>query len=679
LRIDFGAPVVQGNSFAGADDPVFLSQSRDVAGVKSNTASGPPKHGVFVYNGVELRGTWTPESLASGVQHRVNAMTVKAGGHALLGAGVLVKSAHFVVEGSGKLSSAGTSAQPAVITSQCDSSVGGETSTCDPAGDSRSIGELGWQPEAVLDLAGADIRRQQVNAGGDGEGVKGVSGSVHDSTITETTIFEHPARLAWQDNQFVKSTLRIDRAAPVVQGNSFTGVDDPVFFSESRDVAGVRDNTASGPPKQGVFVYNGVEVRGTWTPESLASGVQHSINAMTVKAGGHALLRAGVLVKSDHLVVEAAGKLSTTGTADAPAVITTQCDSSVGGETSTCDPAGDSRSIGEFGWLPEAVLDLAGADIRHQQVNAGGDAQGVKGVNGSVHDSALTDTTIFERPANLTWKKNQFTRTTLRVDNGEATVLEANRFADASTVELRGIRRPVLDKNIWTGVVSPLMLTGAADLSGVAPTNEATGDEDEQRRLSFSGSSLPGIKSMSGIEGSKAIYVFDGVEIHGDYTSPAGAIVDLASDLELEALGSLTATDTEFRSLEDEIDNAIEADAGTTLLITGGSIEGKVVGSCDEPYLGGANIVVSDVQFSGAAQIRNCNTDATGGIPARAFGSTGVKRYSFHENTCVWALAEPVPPPPSYPRHVWDVAFGGTDGPACKDGYIEIVNSTPSL
>jgi len=582
---------------------------------------------------------------------------VSLNGHALiLEAGATVRSQGLYASAGSRLIAPAHAGVATTISSACLPS----------ALECSTTASLEAEVDAELRLRSTRLEHQSI-------ALRGAVGEVSGGSVNQSTVYAITPTVttpvAWVGNAFTATTYRADGGLPVLQRNTFAGVDDPVTLQGSLDLASVGGNTASGPPRHGVFAYNGAKVRGTWTPEAAGSGVQHRLDQVAVEDGGHAMLRAGLLAKNDVLIVRDGGKLSATGTAADPVVVTSRCDTTIGGDGGC---SGTTR--GAMTWQSGAIIDLDDADIRQHTIDI--DRQGGTGATGSVHDSAITDTTIIERPASIEWTLNTFTRTAHRAETG-AKIVFTDNTSDDSTFVLDGVARPELDGNAWTGAANPLNVNDATDLSGVAATNEATGATEEQRRLRFARGAVPAGTSMSGVAGDKGIYVFDDVDVHGTYTSPSTAVVDLASDLEIKPGGALTATGSDFRSLGSADERALEAEPGSTLTVSGGSLEGKIVGSCDAPYAGGAIITITGVSFSGAAELRNCNTDATGGPKASALDNVGIAYRSSHENTCSWSLPEPPSGPDEYTRRVWDVT-GVADDPPCQPGYVETVNTSPT-
>ena len=688
-RADLGSPRLVGNSFSGADDPVSLQSSADVSGVHDNTATGTPRERVFVYNGASVTGHWIAEGVGTGIIHRIDDLTVAAGGHADWGPGVATKIANLRVATDGQLTATGTTTNPVIVTRMCDQTTLGDTYVCrtDPA----TQANLTFANDATINWNTLDGHDLNITAGNTfiAPTTGPALGTITNTTLDTSTIYEKPASLNWTDNTFTASTWRADLGSPRLVGNSFSGADDPVSLQSSADVSGVHDNTATGTPRERVFVYNGASVTGHWIAEGVGTGIIHRIDDLTVAAGGHADWGPGVATKIANLRVATDGQLTATGTTTNPVIATRMCDQTTLGDTVVCwtDPATQANLT----FANDATINWNTLDGHDLNITAGNTFEPALG---TITNTTLDTSTIYEKPASLDWTDNTFTASTWRADLGDGK-LSDNTFTDSevaaygcdsmamtgnnftrSPVTLQSCTSMNVADNEWTDTTAPLTVESGGDLSGLGPDNRTIGGSLDERRLLLSSTPVAAGASMT--LGIDVVYVLASTKIFGSMSVPPSAVVDLDSDLELEAGGALTATDATFRSKDAAVGYKLEADAGSRLTVVGGSIEGWVQGSCDVPYLGGASISVTGVVFSGTAVFQNCNTDATGGPKAIGTGNTGVLYNSSHRNTCVWALPEPVPPPEPYTRRVWDVYVGIPDDPPClTPGYVEFANPSP--
>ena len=450
-----------------------------------------------------------------------------------------------------------------------------------------------------------------------------------------------------------------------------------------------------------MFFYSGGTVTGHWTPEGTGSGITHVVNGGEVQAGGTADLGPGVIVKISGWTIKAGGALTMTGTASAPPLLTSWCDTSAdaGGDTQCGSGGNTAAHHGQLTIEGNATVTATDAAVRRIDVTGGTNAPNPDdaiAVEGSVASSEITDSSLTFLPASLTWTDNDFTRSPMRHTLGdeleftgnnlfEESSLTTNSVDDvefarnglygASSLSISTVEQPHLADNHALASPNPISVSQAEDLSGIEPNNDALGATEAERTILLADSKYKTGTSAVIPNASKAIYHLQRVDIHGQLTVQAGALIDISGELEIESGGSLLASGAAFRSYGAGSAEVIEGGGGSTMIISGGSIEGSVRGECEVPGI--ALMSVTGVAFSGTGRFERCNTQSpAGGAKASATGNSGVTYRSFHVNTCV---GNPVPPPgvtpAPYPRKIWDVDFGMPDDPVCLPTHHEDINS----
>jgi hypothetical protein len=389
--------------------------------------------------------TWSPAR--SAVYIVDCSIDIPAGVTLSLDPGTIVKAgggAKFTVEGS--LDGLGTSADPVVLTSVKDSSVGGATGVGSPAaGD--------WGGIAVSGVGSVDLEYATI----------AYAQTALSSSSADTG--QPPTGPVVLNHDTVRSSLycsTVDAPAPTVTDNSF--VDTPSYpyqtggcalevGSPSLDLGRLGNNSASGTAAgPSVLLLTGtVGVSSTLPAEPMPWGI--SIYQLDVPAGVTATIGPGAVVKSWGLngcfngrvscQITVEGTLDVAGTAADPVVLTSVKDSSVGGATGVGSPAaGDWGGIAVSG---VGSVDLEYATIAYAQVGIDAETLGTVTID---NDSFSSNITAVDVVASVS--ADQLTSTNAAVHNN---------WFDQNTVAMAG-------DSVWLGAETQVTLGGVTATIG---------------------------------------------------------------------------------------------------------------------------------------------------------------------------------------------------------------------
>lgn len=376
-------------------------------------------------------------------------ISIPAGRTLLVLPGAAVKTSGIAVDGH--LVLGGTSADPVVVTSLCDDSVGGPIppGVYDCAAASSPPLDLGVQASTSRVVGEhADLRHTHLHVTCE------CPVALTNSAVSDTAMQFQPGSPDLVADDFTRSTIEIDGGAPVLADCTFAGADYPVTLAYSASLAGVHGNSARGAPRERVFsVVSADLTSGTWMPEAASSGITHVWDAVTVETGASVAVSGAAVVKVLGLTVDG-GDLSV----DQGAILTSQCDDTANGDTRPvdsdyCGPGG-ARLIASNRYL-RGTIRLDHVDLRSSDLLVGCNCDG--SASGTLHASTLHSTAVTVQPASLAVTDNAFVASTLTLTEGA----------------------PVVTGNSFTGADYPLHVSGASSLAGMHD-NTASGTPRER-------------------------------------------------------------------------------------------------------------------------------------------------------------------------------------------------------
>ena len=317
----------------------------------------------------------------------------------------------------------------------CNVNVGSHTLTIEPGSSVMMQGSITVSNEGALSVTGTTPAKVVLTnqCPPNNPACAAINGTTDASSTARITLEQTVStgvrvtgtRLDLLNNRFSGSTVLGAFGSPQVRGNSFAGIERPLTLTATTDLAGVKNNTATGPAENRIFTYTNANVSGHWTPEATTSGVIHRIDNIRVLAGGHAdLVNTTTAIYS--LDVSADGALSITG----PDGITTRaCDTAVIGTTGCY--WSDPQHKADIEVNGDGTLNTTTAHLTDIQLTLGTDASDPNNripAQGTITDTTITTSTIQARPASLTWTNNTFTASTM-VQDYRSPQIRGNSFA----------------------------------------------------------------------------------------------------------------------------------------------------------------------------------------------------------------------------------------------------------
>lgn len=453
LRIEGGAPTVQGNTFRNNNTIDYG------AAISMDLASNPVLVGnVFVnnrVNGVFLDGgilphdaTWDDPDV---VYQLAGDVTVPAGVTLTVVAGQIVKSAdELLVEGT--LHAVGTASQPVIFTSLADDTAGGDTNN-DAGGSAAFAGDwagIEFVPGATASvLDHAEVRYAGGNRSATSSPLAAVLVDRAELSLTNSVI-----------HASASIGLRIEDSTPVIRGNTIRDSDLSTRtrgYAISVDLVShptVVANTFVNNVMNGVVLDNGT-LPGDTTWDIL--GAVYVLNGpITVPEGTTLTLAPGVAIKgidsrqtnqqSGDLLVH--GTLHAQGTAAQPIILTDSTDDRTGGDT-------DNNGVGFRGsWAGIRLNPTSTANVLDHVEIRRADA-GRSGEFGA--PAVLVD----RAPLTLTNSVIRDGSTGLRIQHSNPVVTGVtfeNNFANAGSINMDLASNPDVQavrffNNFWNGLV----------------------------------------------------------------------------------------------------------------------------------------------------------------------------------------------------------------------------------
>lgn len=561
-----GAPVLERDTWSGAANPLIVLNATDLSRIFGNAFSGGGLDQVALFQGI-VTGPWPLDGGTSGQVADFSNVTVAAGGAITIPSGALVKVQQLTVWGTVDVTD--RDVQPAVmplLTTDCDDGVGGHTWNCASVTDPGSIA---LEAGSVFQAEDATIRYLIVTGGGGaGQVFSVVDSAVTSSTITCTlfssvnlsgnTLLTTPTtatgvlHVTVIDNTFTTSPLAISGGAPVVQGNSFLDQDNPLYVA-AIDLSGVYDNRFPGDGLEKVATFAG-HVAGQWTVDGEGSGQITVLSTVTVDSGGKMTVPSGAQVK--------VGQVYVSGTVDADdedqlaPLLTTNCDSSLGGATTNCPT---STTLSNLELRAGGALQTEGADIRYLYVSATGSGQTIDIGCSDASCSAISNSVI-EIPAVASFTADGDGGMAVSADESEPcespnelsddsvtvgvatpaspVTVRCNQF-EGSSIAING-GAPGVQANSWAGKANPLTVLNATDLSKIFFNTYRGGGLDQV--ATFNGHVMGTWQIDGGDSGLIAYLSNVSIEADASVVVPDGGVVKI---LEMSVAGSFTATQGE--------------------------------------------------------------------------------------------------------------------------------------
>ena len=486
----------------GSEDPIdaFASYSSSVDNSLS-ALSGARKGRVLLLS-TSVGGAISTDTTWSGTVLVTSNVTVSSGVTLTIAPGAVVKFAdsRYLLSSGGTISAKGTVAEPIILTSYRDDSVGEDVS---PEG-TAAPGRGNW--DGVLLRGGTSsattFEHVEVRYGGGGQPAS-IDISASSPTLTDVTIRESAS-----------AGVRFrDGASGVLTRVTVDGAESWGFSSQASSFPSNLNGLVVRNAKPGsAFLLEGFSLGGDVSRALSFGGLVGYVGTINVSGGATLTIPAGQVLKlSSYLLVNGGGTLKASGTAEVPVILTSWNDDTAGGDsnndgTTTVPGRGDWQGILLWGGT------TADTKLEHVEVRYAG-ASRAASIDISASSPTLTDVTVLESAT-----------AGVRLRDGGSAVLT----------------RVTVDGSESWGFSSQAS-SFPSNLSGLVVRNAKPGTAYLLEGFSLSGDGVSRALSFGGLVGYVGTITVSG---GATLTIPAGQVVKLSTYLYVQPGGTLKALGT---------------------------------------------------------------------------------------------------------------------------------------